>query len=97
MDLEATMRDARIAIIPGTLKTLINLDSPALWATIGVAANQATNITNIPLEWSALGVGILGAIEISSYLVDRRNEQRATLRESPFAYLFLAKHKKIIS
>lgn len=94
-DLEAVMKDGNVATMAGSLKTLVKADSPALWATIGVAAGQATKITDIPLEWSAVGIGILGTIEITSYLVDKVNENRATIRNSPFAYLYHAKRANL--
>ena len=83
MELDAVLNDARIVTIAGSMKTIIQLNSPALWATAGVAAGQATKITDIPLSWSIAGIGILGAIEVFGYLVAKRNQQRATLRNSP--------------
>lgn len=96
-DLEAVMGDARISVLAGSLKTLIKVDSPTLWATAGVVAGQATKIADIPLQWSAIGIGILGTIEITSYLVDKSNEQRASLRNSPFAYLYHANQENILA
>lgn len=96
-DIEATMRDARIAMVPSSMQTIIKLESPALWATAVVAAGKATQVANIPLDWSAIGIGVLGAIEVAKYIIDKRNEQRATLRNSPFSYLYSAKQKKILT
>ena len=95
-NLKAVMDDSRLATIVGSLKTIIKLDSPALWATAGVMVGQATQVANVPIQWSVVGIGILGAIEIASFLSDKRNEQRATLRDSPFAYLYHAQREGIL-
>jgi len=95
-NLKAVMDDSRLATIVGSLKTIIKLDSPALLATAGVMVGQATQIANISIQWSAVGIGILGAIEIASFLSDKRNERRATLRDSAFAYLYHAQQEGIL-
>ena len=70
-NLKAVMDDSRLATVVGSLKTIIKLDSPALWATAGVMAGRATQVADVPIQWSAVGIGILGAIEIANFL---RNE-----------------------
>jgi hypothetical protein len=95
-NLKAVMDDSRLATVVGSLKTIIKLDSPALWATAGVMMGQATQVANVPIQWSVVGIGILGAIEIAHFLSDKRNEQRATLRDSPFAYLYHAQREGIL-
>lgn len=95
-NLKAVMDDSRLATIVGSLKTIIKLDSPALWATTGVMVGQATQVANIPIRWSVVGIGILGAIEIANFLSDKRNERRAILRDSPFAYLYHAQREGIL-
>jgi len=95
-NLKAIMDDSSLATVVGSIKTIIKLDSPTLWATGVVMAGQATQVTNIPIRLSAVGIGILGAIEIGHFLTDKRNEQRATLRDSPFAYLYHAQREGIL-
>ena len=95
-NLKAVMDDSRLATAVGSLKTIIKLDSPALWATAGVMVGQATKVADIPIQWSLAGIGILGAIEIANFLTDKRNERRAALRDSPFAYLYHAQRKGIL-
>jgi len=95
-NLKAVMDDSRLATIVGSLKTIIKLDSPALWATAGVTVGQATKVADIPIQWSLAGIGILGAIEIANFLTDKRNEQRAALRDSSFAYLYHAQQEGIL-
>lgn len=95
-NLKAVMDDSRLATVVGSLKTIIKLDSPALWATAGVMVGQATQVANVPIQWSVVGIGILGAIEIANFLCDKRNERRATLRDSSFAYLYHAQREGIL-
>lgn len=94
-ELDETFRDANLKTVAGSMQTIIKLDSPALWATILTAASQTTQVVNLPLHWSLLGVSVLGMIEITTYLVDRRNEKRALLRNSPFAYVYHAEKSNI--
>jgi hypothetical protein len=95
-NLEAVLSDSRLATVAGSIKTLIKLDSPALLATLFGAVNQATKITDIPIQWTLAGAGILGAVEIFSYLTDKRNEKRATLRNEPFSYVAYAKAEGLV-
>jgi hypothetical protein len=95
-ELKAVMDDSLVATVIGSFKTIIKLDSPALWGTAGITAGQATQVAKVPIQWSAAGIGIVGAIEIANFLSDKRNEQRATLRDSPFAYLYHAQRKGIL-
>jgi hypothetical protein len=95
-NLKAVMADSRLATIVGSLKTIVKLDSPALWATAGVIVGQATKVADVPIQWSLAGIGILGTIEIANFLTDKRNEQRASLRDSPFAYLYHAQREGIL-
>lgn len=95
-DLKALLDDEGLATVVGSLKTIIKLDSPTLWATVGVMAGQATKVADIPIQWSAIGIGVLGAIEVVTFLTDKRNERRATLRNSPFAYLHYARQEGIL-
>ena len=95
-NLKAVMDDARLSTVVGSLKTIIKLDSPALLATAAVMVGQAVQVANVPIQLSALGIGILGAIEIASFLSDKRNERRAILRDSPFAYLYHGQRERIL-
>ena len=95
-NLKDVMDDAHLATVVGSFKTIIKLDSPVLWTTAGVMVGQATKVTDIPIQWSFAGIGILGAIEIANFLTDKRNEQRAALRDSAFSYLYHAQREKIL-
>ncbi len=96
-DLQSSLEDSKLATVAGSFKTIIKLDSPSLWATAALLLGQATQIADIPVQWSMAGVGMLGAIEMTKYLADKRNEERATLRDSAFAYLYHAKRKRILT
>jgi hypothetical protein len=95
-NLKAIMNDSRLATIVGSFKTIIKLDSPTLLATAGVMVGQTTQIANVPIQSSVIGIGILGAIEVANFFTDKRNERRATLRDSAFAYLYHAQREEII-
>jgi hypothetical protein len=95
-DLTKALNGRGIQTVFGTLKSLIKLDSPVLLAALAIAANQTTTITQLPLEWISGGLAINGAIQISTYWVDRRQERLQTLRDSPFAYLYYAAKSGII-
>ncbi len=94
--LQAVLDDSRLATIAGSLKTIIKLDFPKLLALAGLAVGQAIPVANVLVPVSLIGLGATGSIEVTSFLTDKRNEQRAKLRESPFAYLYHAKRERII-
>jgi len=85
------MEDSRVATIAGSLKTIFSVKSPTLLGTAGVVAGHATKITELPIEWAAAGLGIMGLVEIGYHFIDKRNQKRATLRDSAFSYLYHAK------
>lgn len=89
-DLDALLRDSSISTLVGTLKTIVNVKSPTLIGAIGVSAGYVTKIAELPIEWTVAGLGTMGLVEIGSHLIHKRNEKRATLRGSGFAYLYRA-------
>lgn len=94
--LSTLLSDAKIETTAGSLKTIINAKSPTLWGTLGVIVNQATKVMELPIQWTLPGLGVLGLIEVGYYLIDKRNERRATLRNSPFAYLYHAQAEGLL-
>jgi len=94
--LNAVFDDSRLATVAGSLKTIVKLDSLVPWATAGVMLGQATQVANVPIRWSLVGLGVIGAIEIANFLTAKRNERRAMLRDSPFAYLYHAQREGIL-
>jgi hypothetical protein len=91
-DLGELLEDSRISTALGSLKTIISVKSPTLIATAAAVAGKI----DVPIEWQAAGLGVMGLIEIGSYFVDRINERRATIRNSPFSYLYHARKEGIV-
>lgn len=79
-------KDSKISVILGSLKSLIDLKSPTLWLT--GAALGGNNIVKLATPFTWVGVGVAGAIQVSSFLVDERNKKRAIVRDSAFSYLY---------
>lgn len=104
-NLGALLQDAKIATTVGSLKTIINVKSPTFWASFlslivpqatKVIAHQTTKVIELPLEWTLRGLGLVGTIEVGYYLINQRNKRRATLRKSPFAYLYHAQAEGLL-
>lgn len=87
--LSKTMYEEKLQLWRGSLGTLIKVDSiPAL--------SLAFDPFQIPVEYKLAGLGVMGAISVSNYLLDRRNERRRFLSENSFSYLYHAKQEGII-
>ena len=86
-DLSKSMYEEKLQLWRGSLETLIKAD------TIPVLALSSFQI---PIEYKLAGLGVLGVISVSNYLLDRRNERRKLLRENSFSYLYHAKQEAII-
>jgi hypothetical protein len=83
------MHEERIQLWRGSLETLVKTDSiPSL--------SLVFDPFEIPIEYKLAGLGVLGVISVSNYLLDRRNERRKLLRENSFSYLYHAKQEAII-
>jgi len=88
-ELSETMHEERIQLWRGSLETLVKTDSiPSL--------SLVFDPFEIPIEYKLAGLGVLGVISVSNYLLDRRNERRKLLRENSFSYLYHAKQEAII-
>lgn len=96
-DLKRMFNESKLNLAMSTVKSLVNLRSPTLLGIGAVLANQATKIADVPIEWSLSGVGIVGAVEIGSFLMNRHQRQRDMLRESPFSYVYLAEESGLIN
>lgn len=90
------MQDSKISTIAGSFRTIFNMKSPTLLSTFGVTAGLATKTCELPVEWTIAGLGTMGLIEIGCHMIDIRNEKRATLRDSPFSYLYHSKQEGIV-
>ena len=88
-DLSKTMQEDNFQLWRGSLETLVKTDSiPSL--------SLVFDPFQIPIEYKLAGLGVLGVISVSNYLLDRRNEHRKLLRENSFSYLYHAEHEGII-
>jgi len=95
-DLNELFKDSGIRAITSSFKTIVNVKSPTLWGTLGVGLAKVSKIDELPLEYVLSGLAIVGCIEIGMQMIDERNKKRATLRASPFSYLYHAKVEGII-
>ena len=88
-DLSKTMQEDNFQLWRGSLETLVKTDSiPSL--------SLVFDPFQIPIEYKLAGLGVMGVISVSNYLLDRRNERRKLLRENSFSYLYHAEHEGII-
>jgi hypothetical protein len=94
-DLVNALSDAKLATVWGSFKTLIKASSPTLWGA-GLAAAGLVAGVALPALPMLAGVALSGTIEVGSYLVHRRNENRVTERKSSFAYLHHAQAAGIL-
>lgn len=95
-DLAAVLRDGKVDFSIKTLKSLINLKSPTVIATLGTTLATKTNLIEVPVNLSAIGLASMGAIELTTNYIENRNKQRAKLRESPFSYIYYANKYGIV-
>lgn len=99
-DLNATLRDHRIATISGTLKTLINVKAPAFWGGIAQTVGHSAKIAELPFGSVVPRIGTAlvaaGVIEVGSFLLGKRNEKNTKLRENGFSYLLQAQNDGIV-
>jgi hypothetical protein len=90
-DLAATMSDSRLSIAVGSLRSIVSITSPTFWSTAGVVAGKATNVANLPVAWTCLGLAGMGAVEVGFKYLEARNERRGKLRGSAYSYLYHAR------
>jgi hypothetical protein len=91
MNLEATLKDSKIATTSGCFKTIINVKSPAFWGALGTAVVVAQ-----PMAWALAGVAVAGAIEVGCHWVAKRNEERAVLRKDSISFLYHARKEGLV-
>lgn len=96
-DLEAVLKDSKIATFWGSMESLIKPTSPAWLPPALVAVGKAASIATVPVSWAIGGTVVAGTIVVGKYLTDKRNERRAVLRQSQLSYFFEAKRDRIIS
>jgi hypothetical protein len=95
-DLRAVLNDHRIDFRVKSLKSLINLKTPTSIAAATAAINSTLNLVQVPVDLTAIGLATIGAIELGTNYIESRNKDRATLRESPFSYIYYAQKQGIL-
>jgi len=95
-DLEAVLKDSKISTVAGSLEALVKVSYPGWLATGAVASGRIKHIADLPLKWTLGGTLVAGAIGVGRYLIDKRNERRATHRNSAFSCLHAAKRESVL-
>jgi hypothetical protein len=93
-ELSRSLKDSGINSVFSTAKTLIDIKSPSLWETITLTIGSAA--ANIPSWISGAIVAGTAGIQVGSTILEKRSQNAATIRESPFSYLYLGEKEKII-
>ncbi|MBL7914392.1 MAG: hypothetical protein JNL49_05040 [Bacteroidia bacterium] len=96
-DLKAVLGDAKIDSNLKSFKSLINLKSPTMLATAGVFIDNKLDLINLPIDLTAIGLTVIGALELTFNYIELRNKQRAKERESPFSYIYQAQKYSLIN
>jgi hypothetical protein len=96
-DLEAALKDAKVATFWGSMESLIKTSSPAWLPIAAVAVGTAASIAVVPVSLAIGGAVVAGTIVVGKYLTDKRNERRAMMRQSQLSYFFQAKRDRIIA
>jgi hypothetical protein len=90
------LEDAKIVTRWGSVKTLINAKSPALWGGLLVTGGIAANIAALPISLVVLGTVVAGVVEVKSYFAEKRSEEHKLNSASPFAYLYQARKEGLV-
>jgi hypothetical protein len=96
-ELEVQMRESKLATAVGSVKTVIDLKSPALWMTGGAILGHATKVADLPLGWEVAGIVASGTIQVVTYCIGEGIKRRAAMRDTPFTYLYHAKLEHVAS
>ncbi len=93
LDLSKALTANTIGSWLGSLQSFIKPNSPTLLGAAAVVAGKATSLATVPVNWVAGGAAVAGLIEVGMHWFNKVQERKAAIRNSPFAYLFLAKRK----
>jgi hypothetical protein len=88
-DLAEVLKDSNIQVVYNSFKSLIDVKSPSMWLKAGT-------LVTLPVNWAALGIGVMSLIEVSGSFIEHRNKTRASLRDSSFSYIYQAQKDGII-
>jgi hypothetical protein len=90
-DLGVVLSDAKIDYGLKSVKSLLNIKSPTVLATIGTFT-----FLSIPLPLQIGIISLVGTFELTANYIENRNKDRAKLRESPFSYIYYAQKERIV-
>ncbi|PKO16848.1 MAG: hypothetical protein CVU39_06425 [Chloroflexi bacterium HGW-Chloroflexi-10] len=83
-----TMREANIDSQMGTLQTFVKMGVPTLLTGMVGPILSNMGIVQVPVEISIATAATVGLINVSTYVVGRKNQRQAYLRDNPFSYLY---------
>lgn len=90
-DLSAALNDSGIATIWGTMEALIQKDMTLFAGAAAYAGYAVSPVAGMTT------MGVAGVIKVGKYRIERRNDRRAKLRESPQAYLYQGQKEGILT
>lgn len=93
LNLGKALKASNFSTVLGSLQAFIKPNSPTLIGSAAVLAGKATSIAAVPIPWVVAGASMAGLIEVGMHWFGKVQERRKTLKDTPFAYLFLARKK----
>jgi hypothetical protein len=93
LNVARALRGAHVDTFLGSLHAFINSPSPYLISAGTVLAGKAAEIAKVPVSYGVAGAAVAGSIAVTLQYLKRRRERNTTLKESAFAYIFLAEKK----
>jgi hypothetical protein len=94
-DLMPRFVEDKLAVVFGSLNSILSIQSPTLLGAGLVIANLATNLVEIPIEYEIAGLLVVGGIQIGDYLIKERRRASDELRRSQLSYLIAAHQEGI--
>jgi Family of unknown function (DUF6236) len=95
IELGKALKSTRISTLLGSLQAFIKPTSPTLIGSAAIVAGRATSLADLPISWVMAGAACAGLVEVGLHWFGKVQERRKALRDTPFAYLFLARKKLI--
>lgn len=88
------LKSDKIDFFLSSLRTIVNIKSPTLMGTC--AAIAGNKLINFPLVASLTGIGIVGALDITTKYVAMNRATKKNLSDKGFLYLYHANNQSII-
>jgi hypothetical protein len=93
IELSKALKSNSIATYFGSLQAFIKPNMPAIVGGAAVAAGVATTVAAAPIAVVLAGAGGAGLIEVGMHWFGKVQERRKALKDTPFAYVFLARKR----